>query len=247
MIRARHAMAPFVLCGALAFHARDAAACGVTTGGAAGLSGCSLSEHEEAARPKFRAGASYAFTSTSLRFDGSRRVDEIRHAAVASLEWRPTPTLTAVAGAGVFGGVVETPTTRAGFAPGFVSVLGGSWRAIDASSHGEGGGPFLLFTGQLSYATTTTDGGYGYNAVDLRIGAIVGMTFAKMITPYVVERGFGGPIYWRLDGEAVRGTDVYHYQLGAGVSALVAKRLDLFVEGVPFGERGASAGAGFSF
>jgi hypothetical protein len=219
-----------------------ARACGVTVGGAAGISGCSLSEHEEAARSKWRVGASYSFTSTAIHFSGGRRFDEERHAALATLDYRPSRAVTLEAGAGVLaGGHISTPIARYDFTPGFVSAVGASWRVLDA----DGAIPFVLLTGQISYATTTTQG-VGYNAFDARAGAIVGTTVLRVLAPYLVGRAFGGPVYWRYQGAAVTGTDVFHYQVGAGLSLTVARRLDLFVEGVPLGELGVSAGLGVS-
>jgi hypothetical protein len=220
-----------------------ARACGVTVGGAAGISGCSLSEHEEEARPKWHVGASYSFTSTAIHFSGGLRFDEERHAALAMLDYSPSPKVTLQAGAGVLaGGHISTPIARYDFTPGFVSAIGASWRVVDP----DGAIPFVLLTIQISYATTTTQG-VGYNAFDARGGVVVGTTVWNVLTPYVVGRGFGGPVYWRYQGTAVTGTDVSHYQVGAGVSLLLARKVDLFVEGVPLGELGVSAGAGLSF
>ena len=222
---------------------RTAFACGVTTGGAAGISGCSLKEHEEAARRKWHVGASYSFTSTALHFSGDQRVDEERHASLVTLDYRPSSTVTLQAGAGVFlGGHITAASVRYDFAPGFVSAIGASWRVVDA----RGAVPFVLLTAQISYASTTTQG-IGYNAFDARGGAVVGTTLWDVLTPYLVGRIFGGPVYWRYNGAAVTGTDVHHYQVGGGLSLLLARRVDLFAEGVPLGELGVAAGAGLSF
>ncbi len=223
-------------------HAKPAAACGVTAGGAAGISGCSLSEHEEAARRKWRLGASYSFTSTALTFTGGQRVDEERHASLATLDYRPTRTLTLEGGAGVLlGGHISAASGRFDFAPGFVTSIGGSWRVVDA----DGAIPFVLLTAQISYASTTTQG-IGYNAFDGRAGVAAGTTFFSILTPYVVARGFGGPVYWRYNGAAVTGTDVHHFQIGGGLSLLLGRRVDVFAEGVPLGELGVSFGLGVS-
>lgn len=222
---------------------KTALACGVTAGGAAGISGCSLSEHEEAARRKWHVGASYSFTSTALRFTGDQRVDEERHASLVTLDYRPTSTLTLEGAAGLLlGGHISTPSARYDFAPGFVSAIGGSWRVVDA----RGAIPFVLLTATISYASTATQG-VGYNAFDARGGVVIGTTFWDVLTPYAVGRAFGGPVYWRYNGAAVTGTDVYHYQVGVGLSLLLGRRVDLFAEGVPLGERGVAAGGGFSF
>jgi len=237
---------PLVLAAALATASLASArahACGVTAGGAAGLGGCSLAEHEEEARPKWRAGASYAFTSTILRFTGQQRVEQVRHAAIATLERRPTPRLALLAGAGGFGGHLTRGGDRWGLSPGVVAAVGASYRAVDPS---DAQGLFMLLTSQLSVAASRADD-YPYTAVDLRLGVVFGKTFAERITPYGTARIFGGPILWRLDGAEVQGTDVNKYQVAGGVAVLLGRSIDLFVEGVPLGERGFAAGAGAAF
>jgi hypothetical protein len=221
-----------------------ALACGAATGGAAGISGCSLSEHDEEARLKWRAGAGYSFTSTGLHFSGGLRVDEIRDSAGVTLDYKPISRLTLEVGAGPFlGGSITTAGTRYALSPGFAGALGASYRVLDA----DGAIPFVLLTGQISYVSSSTSPGGGYNAFDLRLGAAVGTTLWRVLTPYVVGRAFGGPVYWRFQGTPVVGTDDHHWQVGGGLSLALGSRFDLFAEGVPLGEQGVSAGAGYSF
>jgi hypothetical protein len=218
-------------------------ACGAGTGGAAGISGCSLSEHEEEARPKWRLGAGYAFTSTGLHFGSGLRVDEVRNSSVISVDYSPLRRLTLEAGAGPFlGGSITTPTGRFTLMPGLASLIGGSWRVLDS----DGAVPFVLATAQLSYISSSAPEGVGYNAFDLRLGGLVGWTLWHAVAPYVVGRAFGGPVYWRYQGQAITGTDDHHWQVGAGLSVRVG-RVDLFAEGVPLGEQGVTAGAGYAF
>jgi hypothetical protein len=73
---------------------RAAYACGAGTGGAAGISSCSLAEHEEETRPKWRVGVGYAFTSTGLHFSSGLRVDEMRNGSVVVLDYSPLRRLT---------------------------------------------------------------------------------------------------------------------------------------------------------
>jgi hypothetical protein len=222
---------------------REAHACGAGAGGAAGISGCSLAEHEEEARPKWRVGAGYAFTSTGLHFSSGLRVDEIRSSSVAVVDYSPLRRLTLEAGAGaLLGGSITTPAGRYALAPGLASALGGSWRLLDS----DGAIPFALVTAQLSYVSSSAPQGTGYNAFDLRLGAAVGWTLWHALTPYVVGRAFGGPVYWRYQGAAITGTDDHHWQVGGGVSLRIG-RGDVFAEGVPLGEQGVTAGVGFSF
>ncbi|MGH7269850.1 MAG: hypothetical protein ACREJ3_05410 [Polyangiaceae bacterium] len=224
--------------------ATPAQACGAGAGGAAGISSCSLAEHEEDARPKWRVGAGYTFTSTGLHFGNGLRVDEVRESSIIALDYAPSRRLTLEAGAGpFFGGSITSPTARDTLSPGVAAVLGGSWRLIDA----DGAIPFVLLTAQLSYVSSSAPAGVGYNAFDLRFGSLVGWTIGHVLTPYVVGRAFGGPVYWRVLGTAIVGTDDHHWQVGAGVSLPLSRRFDLFAEGVPLGEQAVTAGAGFSF
>ncbi len=221
-----------------------ARACGASAGGAAGISGCSLEEHEERVRPKWRVGADDSFTSTGLHFGNGLAVDEVRNSALVTLDYRPVRGWTLEVGAGaILGGALTASSARYGLGPGFASVAGVSWRVVDA----DGAVPFVLLTSQLSYASSSSAGGTGYNAFDLRLGAAVGTTFRNVFTPYVAGRAFGGPIYWRYQGAAIVGTDDHHWQVGVGLSVLLARLADLFVEGMPLGELGVTAGGGVSF
>jgi hypothetical protein len=223
---------------------RPARACGASAGGAAGISGCSLEEHEESVRPKWRIGVDDSFTSTGLHFDSGLRVDQVRDASLVTLDYRPVRRITLEVGVGAFlGGKITAGPSRYAMAPGIASVVGASWRVVDA----DGVIPFVLLTTQISYASSSTPGDVGYNALDLRGGIAVGTTIGQVLTPYVAGRAFGGPIYWRYQGAPIVGTDDHHWQVAAGCSLTVARRVDIFAEGAPLGELGVSAGAGVSF
>jgi hypothetical protein len=143
---------------AAAVSTKPARACGASAGGAAGVSGCSLEEHDEGARPKWRLGVDYSFTSTGLQFNSGLHVDEVRNASLVTLDYRPHRRVTMEVGAGAFlGGSITASSVRYGMAPGFASVVGASWRIVDA----DGAIPFVLLTSQLSYASSRTAGGVG--------------------------------------------------------------------------------------
>jgi hypothetical protein len=229
-----------------------ARACGVST--ADGLSACSLEEHEEATRPRWHAGASGVYTSTAIQFQGSVRSDETRGAVVASLAYQPSRRTTfQLALGGTFGGRLSTPTGQYDFSPGPTAAVGASWRLL------EGARPFVVLTSNLSFsaASTTPSGAgagggnsaakIGYQAFDLRLGALCGMTFFRTLSPYAVGRVFGGPVFWQYQGADVTGGDVHHYQLGAGMTVVVARRLNVFAEGIPLGERSLAAGTAVAF
>jgi hypothetical protein len=227
-----------------------ARACGVST--ADGLSSCSLEEHEEETRPRWRAGAAGLYTSTVIDF-GNFRSAETRGSVIASLAYQPTRRLTFQLAAGsTVGGHIDTPAGVYDFSPGPTVALGASYRLI------QGTRPFVILTANLSFsdaethlsgtdAASNSPGNVRYDAADLRAGVLVGTTLWRLVSPYAVVRAFGGPVYWSLQGEDVVGTDAHHYQVGAGLTLVVVHRLDLFVEGIPLGERSLAAGAAFAF
>ena len=224
-----------------------ARACGVST--ADGLSSCSLAEHEEETRPRWRVGASSAYTSTAIDFGNNLTAPETRGSVVASLAYQPTPRLTwQLAGGSTVGGTLTTPAGRYDFAPGPTGAVGASYRLV------KGIKPFVLLTANLSFSATTTQlaadpagAKVSYDAFDLRGGGLVGTTLWGLLSPYAVVRAFGGPIYWQYQGASVTGTDAHHYQVGAGLTLIVAGRIDAFVEGVPLGERSLAGGGAFAF
>jgi hypothetical protein len=232
------------------FTARNAIACGASTGGVAGLSACSVDEHEEEIRAKWRIGESFSYTSTGIRFDDVRP-DETRVANVLTLETMPFPRLAIQLGAGVIDNqVLVTPGARYNTPDGgVVMVLGGSYRLLDP----DGVRPFVLATVGLTMSAVQTQIETAaatralYSAFDARGGFAVGWSIAHVLSPYLLGRVFGGPVYWRYQNEKETGTDVHHFQVGGGVSLALRNGFDLFVEGVPLGELGLSGGAGFSF
>ncbi|MEO8878038.1 MAG: hypothetical protein ABI461_20775 [Polyangiaceae bacterium] len=215
----------------------------------AGLSACSVDEHEEEVRSKWHAGASYSYTSTGVRF-GDVRPDEIRHGVIATLEASPYPKLSIQVGAGaILGGSMTIPGAKYDVSPGALMVLGASYRFVDA----KGARPFVLATLGLTFSASQSqlEGGAGthalYQAWDARLGGVIGWNIARVVSPYVLARAFGGPVYWTYLNRDETGTDVHHFQVGAGLGIALGKRIDLYAEGVPLGEVGVSAGIGFSF
>jgi hypothetical protein len=183
-----------------------------------------------------------------------------RQAAIATLQYRLRPDLALQVGAGVGhggslvidGGLGPEGATAAPvrheMLPGWVATVSGSWRVLD----GAGSRPLLLLTMTVgaSGARTREESAaesVAYTALDARLGAVVGKTFFDALTPYAALRVFGGPIFWRFRGEDRTGTDRYHYQIGLGLSASLPAQLDVFVEGVPLGERALVLGAGVAF
>jgi hypothetical protein len=219
-----------------------AQACGVS--GVDGAAFCSLSEHKEESRPRWAVSGGGVFTSTTLRFSGGLRGDETRNAAFGAIAYFPTAQTTLQMALGAtFGGTLNMPDGRYDFSPGPTALLGASWKVVDRDV-------FVLLTSALSFSAAQTrspsNSSAGYEAFDLRLGAEVGTTLFKVIRPYIPARVFGGPVYWHYLSTAVTGTDIHHYQLGAGVVLQLANRLNLYAEGIPIGERAVSLGLALS-
>ncbi len=211
-----------------------------------GAWGCSLAEHEEAVRPRWRASVSGAYTATELSLGGDARVNETRGVVLASLAYAPSPAIAVQAALGaVVGGNLEWNGSRYLVQPGPTGLLGFLWRILD-------GKPFLSLSATLSFMATETEpsgggGQVGYEAFDARAGVTFGTILFDILSPYAIARAFGGPVYWRYQGSAVTGTDIHHYQLGAGLAVHVARHVDAYVEGVPLGEQTLAGGMAFAF
>jgi hypothetical protein len=220
----------------------EARACGVS---ATGVASCSLAEHQEATRRRFGVGVGGGLTRTALRFDDSLRAEQTRSLVLGQLAFLPSRSLALEAGAGAaLGGSLTAANGRHDFSPGPAAVLGVAYRLLDAPGY------FAHFTSQLSFVWSHTRRGneasVPYSAYDLRLGGEVGLNLVEILHPYVVARAFGGPVFWRYEGEAVTGTDIHHYQLGAGLSVGLGGRVMLVAEGIPLGEQALSAGVSVS-
>ncbi len=101
-------------------------------------------------------------------------------------------------------------------------------------------------TGSLtaSAGTTSTSGASSerFTATDLRVGAIAGRTFGDRLSPYLLARGFGGPVMWSVGGSDVTGSDTHHYQLGVGASLSTGFGLSAVIDLSLLGEQAASVG-----
>lgn len=126
-------------------------------------------------------------------------------------------------------------------------VSPGALAAIGAARQWLRGQWFVTATGTLAAsraATAASDvgvGRVGLTAVDLRGGLMAGRRVGP-VSPYVLARGFGGPVLWTLDDEPVTGTDRYKYQLGAGITVATERGVSVAVDASLVGERALSAG-----
>lgn len=213
---------------------------------------------------RFRAGLAYGVFGTDLSFSNDMEATIQRRAVSASFEYRLSERWNLVAGAGTsFLGRIDMGGERHTLNPGWLGSISGSYRMWD----GQGTLPFfglLTMTIAVSGASTSkersapalpqnvspsgsSDSDASFFAADARLGFIVGKTFWNALTPYAGVRVFGGPIFWRFQGQDIQGTDQYHYQLALGFSSSLPGGVDLFAEAVPLGERAVSVGGGLAF
>jgi len=201
--------------------------------------------------PIARVFASYSFTSTTILFGDPRRADLVRSAAFVGAEMPVGDrgmTLRFGAGGVIDGHLALGNGGRARLGPGPTGFFGFGLPIIA----NRGAIPFVQLSATLAATRVATLGpgrneGPSFTAFDLRTAATAGYQFDWFV-PYVAGRVFGGPIFYRYAGEAVTGTDLNKYQVAGGFAASLFRRsLDLFVEGVPLGERGVSAGFGTTF
>lgn len=228
---------------ALALVARPVFACGVS--GVDGAWSCSLEEHDEAERPRWSMGVAGVSTWTELKFDDLNARQQ-RNAIVATAAYAPSRRLTVQVSAGAaFAGELRAPNGTHEFSVGPTGAVGIVYTLVE-------GRPFVALSGVLSgsHATTQRRGRaetVNYDAFDLRLGLIAGTTVFDILSPYLVVRAFGGPVFWTYENEAQTGTDIAHYQLGVGVVLRPVAPIAVFVEGIPLGERALSGGASIAF
>lgn len=107
--------------------------------------------------------------------------------------------------------------------------------------------PFVSVSASLGTALIRAEADDGrthtWSAWDGRGGGMIGKTLFDVIVPYAAVRVFGGPVFWR--GEV--GGDRYHVTAGAGLIVRLPARLSLSIEGMPLGEKSASAAFGGRF
>ncbi|MBP8809635.1 MAG: hypothetical protein KBG48_24915 [Kofleriaceae bacterium] len=176
-----------------------------------------------------------------MAFD--RDIDAQQYAVTATVgQLRPSGWALRGSVGAVLGGELTHEGRRHDVGPGVVAAFGVARQWVRSG---------WVITGSAALAAsrvTTTEAMAGAPTVplwatDLRLGATVGRPLGP-VSPYLLARGFGGPVLWELDGEDLTGTDTSKFQLGVGATiAIGAAAVAIDVAAV--GERAASIGATF--
>ena len=166
-----------------------------------------------------------------------------------SAAWLINTSWTVRAGLGVILDGTLTPAAGVGHdvTPGGLAAVGLEYRALV----GAGYTPFIDLSLFLSGSMTETadpisKGNTSYFASDLRLAGRAGWNVEDRIFPYVSTRVFAGPVYWQLDGTAVTGSDIHHYQLALG-TAIQFGNVGTYIEWAGVGEQSLSAGLSFAW
>ncbi len=144
----------------------------------------------------------------------------------------------------ILAGQLDTAGVKYDVHPGFVTSLSLSQNWLGDRK------TFLVTTFTAGVSTTTTDSPSGSDArltaTDFRGSLVLGYTFAEMVSPFLLVRGFGGPVRWDPNGSTVTGGDQDHYAFGAGV-ILRKDDWNFSISGSALGERSVSAGLAYAF
>jgi hypothetical protein len=194
--------------------------------------------------PESRVGLSFGAFRSRLIFTDRGFLDLEEVALGASYERKLSKTVTfQISGGGIAYGRLGGPGAET--LRGFFAGAGASWAVVDQ----KGAIPFVMIGVSLaaSLAVPERGGDDALYALDIRGSVTAGYTLAQRFTPYLVGRLFGGPVVFVERGRAWAGTDIYHFQLGAGLVVGLPGGFDLSAEIVPLGEQRVSAGVGYSF
>lgn len=193
--------------------------------------------------------ASYGLFRSELIFTGSVEPDIFEHmVVVAAGRQLPGAFSVRLAAGAIVGGTLSHD--------GRSHDVGAGWLVSASAARKWAFGPSQRFfaTASVTAAWSSTHtreviGGapdssdsIGLTAGDMRVGALMGVTLADRISPYVLARGFGGPVGWQVDGRDITGTDQHHYQLGAGASVRLPFHASALVDASVLGERSLSIG-----
>jgi len=183
---------------------------------------------------------------STVKLDG-QEVDFEQLSTSATFGWQASPRLGLVASLGsLVAGSVDV-SMGGDFGVGALASVSVTALALFETARR----PFLLasFTvGGVTAKAQSDDGqDHRWTAFDMRLGLMVGKTFADRFVPFITARAFAGPVSWRLGGRDVTGSDIYKYTVGGGLTIRVPGTLDVFAEALPLGARSLSIGGSASF
>jgi hypothetical protein len=182
--------------------------------------------------------------ATTLSFTGGREFDMVQYALSTSLgyvggsRWSMRATIGAVLD-GKLAGQGSTHDIGVGIigvASASKQWLFGNWFVTGSLGAAISRSTTVVSTGGAAVLLTGIDA--------IRAGVIVGRTLG-FASPYVMARGFRGPVLWTLDNMYVTGNDTDKFQLGGGISVTTASGASFLFDISAVGERSTSFGMSY--
>ncbi len=199
--------------------------------------------------PNLRVGVGMGWTSIQHQF--SKGGELRRRTLAASIAWRPLESLTLLGDVGaLIDGDLTVGEQRHRVEAGPRAGIGITWRVYGGDTYW----PYVMFGASFTVLSSTTelsDARERLTHLDFRSAIVVGKLFGgeapgRRLGPYLVARSVTGALYWHERGRSVSAQPDDLFQIGLGLNAS-AGDFDAFAEVVPFGERAAVVGGGFSF
>jgi len=189
-------------------------------------------------------GVSAAIADTTLVFTDDQHLD-LRQSAVTAIAGYAWPSRVSVRAAlGVLaGGSLDGEGRTFDLGTGVVGSLGVArqWARPPWFVTGSAGLGVSRASTRENLAAGMQGARVSLTAIDARGGITAGRTFGP-VSPYLLARAFGGPVFWTWDGRSTTGSDIHHFQLGAGASLAIGARATVLVDLAALGERAASLG-----
>jgi len=195
--------------------------------------------------PPWFAGVTYGFFNTRLVHDHDIALQEDQMSVILG---RRLGIYTVHANIGtVLGGTLETQGRTFTVERGWLASVGVARRWILGADRS------WFVTGSLTLGASsapTREGevqGENITATDMRMGVIGGVTLWDTLSPYLLVRAFGGPVFWAKDDKELVAGDAYHYNLGSGMSVELPGNVIALVDASVLGERSLSFGVSMLF
>ena len=196
-------------------------------------------------------GIGFSTLNSTLRFDDQAESEfDIRMNTVAVSSGFPVSerwTLYAVLGMIVNGELNPEMGPDYDVNPGgFVSV-GFEYNAVTGIGYKPNVDFSVLVGGAMAKTENSDDKSKtDYMSTDVRLGIRGSWNINNRLFPFAALRAFGGPVMWKVHGEDVTGTDIYHYHLSAG-TAIKAGPIVAYLEWAAVGEQSLKAGLSFGW
>lgn len=126
--------------------------------------------------------------------------------------------------------------------PGGFASIGFEYNAVTGKGYKPNVDLSVILGGAMAETEKSDDKSKSdYMSTDVRLGVRSSWNVNNLLLPFAAVRVFGGPIMWKINGEDVTGTDIYHYHLSIGSAVKVGPTVG-YIEWTGVGEQSLKAG-----